>query len=74
LRDQWNKLQEWLMMNVGSNEATDASLLLLDLVEAERDACAKEADKEAANWKEGESGWAACTTVANRIRNRTNER
>lgn len=37
---------------------------------AEREACAKEALAEAENWKEGESGWAACTTVANRIHNR----
>ncbi len=37
----------------------------------EREACAKEALAEAEHWEEGESGWAACTTIAIRIQNRT---
>jgi hypothetical protein len=43
----WDKFQTWLVMNVGSKEAEEASLIVLRIIEEEREACAKIADAAA---------------------------
>lgn len=40
----WDNLQTWMIMNVGSREADEISVLASALIAEEREACAKVAD------------------------------
>jgi hypothetical protein len=58
------RLHEWLMMHVGSREADELRSIVNDAVVAEREACAKIAEREV--WVR--SGGVAARNVAKAIR------